>query len=384
MRLSDQIIAERGGESDVRGIFTSVANALPYAECFELSDDVALAAYNLTKSKPTTLLSALPLCRAPFRKMWLEWRGGITTRSGMIKPENKRDEAFAPEPVKQGCLVETDETGQCGTMTFAWVHKEKPAWAREVRPNSKFTSLVNIAPLGTMFDWSEDGNVFDDAAHELARRYPTAKDVVSPSGVCEHTLMKRYAREMSDEVAKKLMEKSLFYKWGNLAASVNERAALRELNRHHMPWISDHARGFFAWTAEMAVQSEQRFKSFLHDIVGYSWEADVEGEPPFVETVIAMMNSRNAIEHRPVDLTALNKSRVKRRKAPFLPYRTTHLRLSQAQTRAFRAGLLSREDAGRHRVRGHFKIRKTGVYWWSPFFRGDPTKPLDRREYTVS
>jgi hypothetical protein len=375
LRLSDHILAERGSESDVRGIFTSVANALLYAERFELSDDVALAAYNLTKSKPTTLLSALPLCRAPFRKMWLEWRGGITTAAGMIRTENKRDEAFAPEPIRQGCLIETDETGQRGTMTFAWVHKE--------RIHARY-SPVNIAPLGTIFDWSEDGNVYDDAARELALRYPTAEAVVSPSGICEHTLIKRYAREMSDDVAKHVMEKSLFHKWGHLAASASERTALRELNRHHMPWIPDHARGFFDWTAGMAMQSEAAFRNFLTMVVGYSWEADIEGEPPFAETVIAMMNSRNAIEHRPVDLTALNKSRAKRKKPLFLPYRTTHLRLSQAQTRAFRAGLLSREDAGRHRVRGHFKIRKTGVYWWSPFFRGDPSKPLDRREYSVT
>jgi hypothetical protein len=66
-----------------------------------------------------------------------------------------------------------------------------------------------------------------------------------------------------------------------------------------------------------------------------------------------------------------------------MPYQTTHLRLSQAQTRAFRAGLLTREEAGRHSVRGHFKIRRTGVYWWSPFFRGDPTKLVQRQEYKV-
>jgi hypothetical protein len=36
-----------------------------------------------------------------------------------------------------------------------------------------------------------------------------------------------------------------------------------------------------------------------------------------------------------------------------------------------------------HSVRGHFKIRKTGVYWWSPFYRVDPTKQTVRQEYKV-
>ncbi|MEY9493789.1 hypothetical protein [Bradyrhizobium elkanii] len=85
MRLSDHMLAECGQANDIENLFSNVAPAIREAERFELSDDVALAAYNLTKSKPTTLLSALPLVRAPYRKMWFEWRGGIT--SNMIRPE---------------------------------------------------------------------------------------------------------------------------------------------------------------------------------------------------------------------------------------------------------------------------------------------------------
>lgn len=100
MRLSDHLMAECGGAVDVGGIFTKTCAAIREAERFELSDDVAKACYNLTKSKPTTLLGALPLSRAPYRKLWLEWKGGLT--SGMVKPENKRDPAWAPDPLKAG------------------------------------------------------------------------------------------------------------------------------------------------------------------------------------------------------------------------------------------------------------------------------------------
>jgi hypothetical protein len=133
----------------------------------------------------------------------------------------------------------------------------------------------------------------------------------------------------------------------------------------------------------MAAQND-RMDIFLKVVVEGSWESDIEGEPPMIETVIGMMNSRNALDHRGVDLSALNKQRAKRGRPLFLPYRTTHLRLSQAQTRAFRAGLLSREQAGQHTVRGHFKVRKHGIYWWSPFYRGDPARPLHRQEYEVT
>jgi hypothetical protein len=374
MRLSDHLMVEIGGIDDIGGIFTSMCAAIREAERFELSDDVARAGYNLTKSKPTTLLTALPMSRAPFRKIWLEWRGGLT--SDMVKPGHRRDVSFAPDPLKQGCLVETDETGQRGTMTFAWIHREKPAMFK----NSGH-SLANIAPLGTIFNLQEGANVRDDAKRELLRRWST--DQNSPAAVLDSILHVRYAREMSDEETRKWMETKVFKDWHRFAGLQSERAALRQLGRHEMPFVSPHALGFFRWCADQAMRSERLLTTFLNDVVGQSWEPDIEGEAPFVETIIAMMNSRNAVEHHPVDLTALNKSRTKRGRPPFLSYRTTHLQLSQAQKRAFRAGLLSREDAGRHRVRGHFKIRKTGVYWWSPFFRGDPTKPIHRQEYEV-
>ena len=373
MRLSDHIDAMRGAKEDIGGIFTKTADALRDAERFELTDDVARASYNLTRLKPSSLLSAMPLCRAPYRKIWMEWRGGIT--SDMIPQANKRDPILAPNPIKQGCLIETDETGQCGTMLFAWVHKE--------RPEANF-SPVNISPLGSLFNWSEGGNVYNDAVVELRRRYPTEKELATPAGVIDTMLTMRYAHELTDERAKAWMEKSPFHDWHRFAGNVSERKALQALGRHHMPFVVPQCLGFLDWCAKAALSSGDLLDSFLKNIVTDSWEKDIEGEPPMAETIIAMMNSRNQpIEHRAVDLAGLNKARAKRGRALFLPYRTTHLRLSQAQGRAFRAGLLSREDAGLHSVRGHFKVRKTGIYWWSPFYRGDPTRPLHRQEYEV-
>lgn len=35
-------------------------------------------------------------------------------------------------------------------------------------------------------------------------------------------------------------------------------------------------------------------------------------------------------------------------------------------------------------VRGHFKVKKTGVYWWNPFVRGDATKGFVSHDYDAS
>jgi hypothetical protein len=384
MRLSDHIIAEVGKTNDVAGIFTSMAKAVSQAQRFELSDDVAVAAYRLTTSKPTTLLNALPLVRTPYRKMWLEWRGGATTRTGMIRPQNRRDQDIAPDPLKQGVLIETDETGQRGVMTFAWIHDHRPKFFDSVMPTDASYSPVNIGPLGTLFNWEEGAIVLDDAMRTLRERYKSDAERKSPGGMMDLLMISRYSKEMSDEDLKAWMERSMFHDWSRHADKAGERQALAQLNRHAMPFVSPHAVGFLEWCAKQAFSSPTKLRNFMEMVVRQSWEADIEGEAPMAETVMALMNSKNAVEYHDVDLKALNKSRAKMKRQQFLPYRVTDLRLSQAQRRAFHAGLITREQAGLHSVRGHFKVRRTGVYWWHPFERGDPSKPLQRKEYSLT
>jgi hypothetical protein len=370
MRLSDHIIAEVGGPDDIGGLFTSTAAAIREAERFELTDDVSRAAYNLTRLKPSSLLKTMPLCRAPYRKMWFEWRGGLT--SSLIRPEHKRDPRTHPDPIKQGVLIETDETGQRGSMTFAWMHDHR----------LRKSSGVSINPLGTLFNWHEDGNVHDDLRRVIQGRYPTKPPLDMIAGASLDVLCAgSYQRTLSDEDAKAWMAGSSFKLWATWANNESERRALQTLHQHAMPFFPSHCLGFLNWCATLAHQNN-KMDAFLTDILT-NWKHDIEGEPPFAETIIGLMNSRNAVEHRPVDLTALNKQRTKRGRPTFLPYRTTHLRLTQAQTRALRDGVMSRQEAGQHTVRGHFKVRKHGIYWWTPFYRGDPTRPLHRQEYEV-
>jgi hypothetical protein len=58
--------------------------------------------------------------------------------------------------------------------------------------------------------------------------------------------------------------------------------------------------------------------------------------------------------------------------------------MSRSQQRMADARGVNREAARQHLVRGHFKIRKTGVYWWAPFLRGDARHgTIKRHEYEV-
>jgi hypothetical protein len=105
------------------------------------------------------------------------------------------------------------------------------------------------------------------------------------------------------------------------------------------------------------------------------WEAavaDMTGEPGTIRAVIMLLNSRNATisDYVPAP-ERLNVQRAKRRKAPLLDRTTVRIRLSRFEA-ARAASQGQREAIRQHLVRGHFKLRRSGIYWWADHQRGDP------------
>jgi hypothetical protein len=162
--------------------------------------------------------------------------------------------------------------------------------------------------------------------------------------------------------------------WEKFINNPREIEAMKTLNRHAMPGISPHGAGLIALILSRTTPDEMR--TFM-----LKWEADIQGEGAWVQCFLAMLNTKNpCVEHEVVDITRLNKSRRKLGRTEFLPYRRTRLALSRSQARYAAAHGIDREAARAHLVRGHFKIRRTGVFWWSPFLRGDTTKGAAQRE----
>ena len=85
MIFADDIMAGVGGISDIGGMIKSFASKLARAERFVLDRQVIEAAKQLAKSNPRSLVSALPLCRAPYATTWFEWTdatGNAGVRTG--------------------------------------------------------------------------------------------------------------------------------------------------------------------------------------------------------------------------------------------------------------------------------------------------------------
>jgi hypothetical protein len=361
------MLAAAGTLYDLGGFATFMRPFLKKAERFEVSDDVARAAGDLVYSRPSCLAAALPLCRLPYDSMWIEYRGGLGPKAG------RRTFDHAPVPCKQGVLIESMPGGQTGFMTVAWMHK-----AEDEDLDLDLEYAINISPIAIYFDWRENGDVREVVrwAHDsLINNVPEhARDLVE---CYREAIEKKWLQYVSTDAVQHLFTGSRA--WDKFTGNAREIEAMKVLDRHAMPGISPHGIGLIAFIMSRCTP-EEILKFMLQ------WEADVQGEGAWVQCFLAMLNTKNpCVEHEAVDLTRLNKSRRKLGRTEFLPYRRTRLALSRSQARIAAARGLDREAARAHMVRGHFKIRRTGVFWWSSFLRGDvSTSATPRAEYKVN
>ena len=109
--------------------------------------------------------------------------------------------------------------------------------------------------------------------------------------------------------------------------------------------------------------------------------SDWVGEPGYLIATLALLNSRNACETQAVEV---NNKRRRLLKKPLLfsyhllcipqRYKQRHLSASNAELMELRA----------HFVRGHFKLRKTGLFFWSAYQRGNPRLGFVHKDYVLT
>jgi len=85
--------------------------------------------------------------------------------------------------------------------------------------------------------------------------------------------------------------------------------------------------------------------------------------------MLALLNSRNCVSIDKAEVSTGNKLRRLRGKPPLLSHSTVNIHLNKRDARASEA--MSPAEVRLHMVRGHFKVRKSGVFFWRPHLRGD-------------
>lgn len=375
MKLADYINESAHHPADVFRCSASMMRVIDQAQRFDFGDDVITAVVELLKSKPSTLEAALPLCHLPYRTMWWEWRGGQIDFSGSNQSAStqSRSKEIAPIPSREGMLIEEIKP-RAGCITTAWAHhKNQFPDDRDDKFFSGLKHLTNVCPLGIFFDFTGETNLtaMINAVHEQAcmqvgdrRFFEVLYDWI------------RKKPDLNEETAKVWMTSMLGKGWHRLANDPKEVNSLINLERLMKIGITPH--GFHMAKTIFDKGSVKDISAFMEN-----WKQDIQGGGAIMRCILALLNTKNLLSHSSEDMSRLNKARVKSGKRPVISFTTTRLTMSKAYAKAAGKAGLTREEARLHLVRGHLKVRKTGIFWWSPFPRGNPTKPVERRGYEV-
>jgi hypothetical protein len=334
MRLANQIIeASRDKRNPFQKDLLRFAEVLRQAMPFEIEARVGEAAYAIADSDLKRLIDARRFAKAPFRTCWFEWLGpclGFGPNPPFLAEGTER-------PNRCGFLVETDESLQRGRLSWAW----------------GLPSGVELSILALCFDWTDKPKVPPDM----------------------HRLGFAMRGESWSQHARDVIYSTSKHKLGDLPPEVAVEEELR-FGTINNPYAE------VAWQMIYQIMATQPDAARASVAAAYN---DLTSEGAFAQALLVCLNSRNLLSvSPPEDLTKLNKARLKRGRPPLFSFSQVRLDLSKvAQRRNAAATGLGGMRA--HLVRGHFKIRQSGVFWWSPFIRGDTNYGLVQRSgYTVS
>lgn len=128
--------------------------------------------------------------------------------------------------------------------------------------------------------------------------------------------------------------------------------------------------------------SEEVLKDYLDTLVRSDWA----GEIRYLIAILGMLNARNVSETEKVEFIKLNKQRRQRGKLPLSTHTVLKIRPAHKPSLLAHANGSSGRSAEirAHFVRGHFKTRRSGVFWWGPHMRGKLELGYVTKDYEVT
>ena len=137
----------------------------------------------------------------------------------------------------------------------------------------------------------------------------------------------------------------------------------------------------YGWPMPFGLRPDQ-YREF-YETIGQLARSDWAGECTYLLAVIGLMNARNAVEKSTTDVTKLNRSRKKRGQLPLFEHHVVKVHTRQ-QSRVNGAGSGDHAAMRGHFVAGHWKVRKSGIFFWHPHKRGDFGKGQVHKDYELS
>jgi hypothetical protein len=319
MTLADEILNHQG--EMLRPFGCSVARAcelLQQAQRFVFEPEAVEAVVNLIHSKPSSLFeAAAQFTRLPFDVCWIEWPTPDIAPLLSTQLRTKRT----------GALLHKVFRPETFSMITAWSYTKEALQQETSKLNDPVYKLDSIG----MSELCAEVN-FDLRA--------------KPGGFQVKNLWEPPKDPRETTAAHALENRIGFYVQGE---------------QHKDESCAEQSR-------RLTFENMTRFygREFAESKL-----CDVAQEVKPVIGMLILLNSKNCVSTARVEPPPkLNKARVKRGALPFVSYTTVNINLGRRDARQASAYGVSAEEIRQHLVRGHFKIRKTGVYWWRNHIRG--------------
>ncbi len=323
--LADDICTEGYYCASTDQVFRRAGETIARAARFRVDKEVLFAASFISSTMPSSLVRGLPLCRLPYPDTWFEYCGADLARA--LDRDNEA-------PHRIGLLCESQPSTPLElTVSLFWQHKRKDA-----KPElSPFSMAIDLRPELDISASLKSGSPTPAAPVDVLRKQLLASNQPRDRAI---------GQDIDEVHATFSLRKRVLFnlsRYGDLA---------KPPSKYLSGWLNNKQRS--GGMAEAGL--------FLG--------------------ILMLINTRNGTRQEPCDLGKLNAARAKRRSFPLLDYSTITLHLDRHSREFPRAGD-SHADLEAHLVRGHFKVRRTGIFWWSPHVRGTLADVPGVRTYHV-
>jgi hypothetical protein len=322
------------------GGFQYVAHLINHAQRFQISTDIRITVCNLLDTRPSNLLEATKFARLPFPVTWFEW----------TPPDQPRLKPGQHEVTRVGVLMQQVEKRSFQIFT-CWRLKETipfdtDSFSMRYKEFAKSINGLGISALEGAWDFDNyDGSTFNVTLLE-------GNGKGFPKGWFQRPIV-------SESMEKMLQIRKEYNPVQYALKDPKELKALQTLERAACYRIHEFVGGEY-----MIAKAQQRGE--IDALV-----KDLEDELGPVMGMLIMLNSKNCVETAKIEIPhRLNQARKKQGKPEFVTYSTVNLKLSKSQSRVMDARGYDPVTRRRHFVRGHFKIRKTGVFYWTCHMAG--------------
>lgn len=339
--LADDVVHRlRSANPLQNAVYRAFADGVEQAQRFVVTTEALGVTQSLAYDRPTTLLSAMQVIRSPFPKVWFEHdQADVAEARRRYDDDDRRPlEGHESRIRRVGILVETvgDERSYIAMPVVQFV-------------DGAFWLMMHC---GTA-DFGEDA----PRSGPWAREFDDARQLDYDRLTGHSELAARRAKYLDDP---------------------EERLAM----------MGYHGRFDYRVMPHMAEQLRLmgRSTSLVAGLSGTGEEINYAGwAAREAAKNLILLNLKNGVEIRAASASRdAQKARRRMGRPPLLDHHVLGLKLPRHIVRdGTQASPGDAEDMRAHWVRGHLKVRSTGVYWWSPHIRGDPSLGFVDKTYAM-